>query len=286
MIVNDVMSYIYDNFQIDIDINYLAKELNISSFYLHKIFKQQIGKNIYATIKTIRLQKASNILLTNKYSTITEISNMCGYSNQTSFIRAFKAYFNQTPTYWRKGGFKEYSKSFFKEIELKENKETNFSLLKQDFVKVKKRMAYYIREEGYNFKQNEVWQKLKSWAYTYDIDSFECLGIYHDNPILTPVNECQYVACLIPKSIETNKNLKQINASLPQLEIQECFCVTFEFLGNRNDLLLLIQWVYHYWLPKSGYEKITIPPYIIYDEKIKLKDNYFKGIYHVPIRYV
>lgn len=65
--------------------------------------------NIYETIKSIRLQKASSLLLTNKYSTITQIASMCGYSSQTSFIRAFKERFNQTPKVLRNGAYEEYS---------------------------------------------------------------------------------------------------------------------------------------------------------------------------------
>ena len=38
------------------------------------------------TIKSIRLQKASNLLLTNIHSTISQIANQCGYSSQTSFL--------------------------------------------------------------------------------------------------------------------------------------------------------------------------------------------------------
>jgi AraC family transcriptional regulator len=37
---------------------------------MHKIFKEVFGHNIYESIKFIRLQKASNLLLTNTYSTI------------------------------------------------------------------------------------------------------------------------------------------------------------------------------------------------------------------------
>ena len=108
-IANDLVNYITENINTDINIEQLAQEMKISKFHLHKIFKEQMGTNIYETIKSLRLQKASNLLITNKYSTITEVANMCGYSSQTSFIRAFKERFEQTPKIWRNGGYKEYS---------------------------------------------------------------------------------------------------------------------------------------------------------------------------------
>jgi AraC family transcriptional regulator len=162
-ITNDLMSYIYDNIETNIDINQLANEFGINKFYLHKVFKKQTGMGIYETIKSIRLQKASNILITNKYSTITEISNMCGYSTQTSFIRAFKERFGQTPTYWRNGGFKEYSNMLLDNSHSSYTSKINFKDLKQGIVKVTPRMAYYRRHKGYNSSYKNIWEKMIAW---------------------------------------------------------------------------------------------------------------------------
>ena len=49
----------------------------------------------YESIKSIRLQKASSLLLTNKYSTISEVANLCGYSSHSSFIKAFRGRFGK-----------------------------------------------------------------------------------------------------------------------------------------------------------------------------------------------
>jgi AraC family transcriptional regulator len=54
----------------------MKRDICSNPFYMHRIFKEIFGKNIYESIKSIRLQKASNLLLTNKYSTITEIANL------------------------------------------------------------------------------------------------------------------------------------------------------------------------------------------------------------------
>jgi len=108
-LANDLMNYITDHIDTDINIDELSEEFGVSKFHFHKIFKEQMGVNIYEMIKSIRLQKASNLLITNRRSTITEIATMCGYSSQTSFIRAFKQRFEMTPKAWRQGGYREYS---------------------------------------------------------------------------------------------------------------------------------------------------------------------------------
>ena len=100
-IANDVMNYIYKYIDTNINIDDLSLQLNISKFHLHRVFKEEFGKNIYESIKSIRLEKAANLLITNKFSTITDISNMTGYSSQTSFLRAFKERFLMTPKMWK-----------------------------------------------------------------------------------------------------------------------------------------------------------------------------------------
>ncbi|HRN00912.1 MAG TPA: helix-turn-helix transcriptional regulator, partial [Aliarcobacter cryaerophilus] len=93
-IANDVMNYIYKYIDTNINIDELSLQLNISKFHLHRVFKEEFGKNIYESIKSIRLEKAANLLISNKFSTISNISSMIGYSSQTSFIRSFKQRFN------------------------------------------------------------------------------------------------------------------------------------------------------------------------------------------------
>ena len=114
-IANDIMYYIYTHIETNIDIEELSIDLKISKFHMHRIFKEAFGKNIYESIKSIRLQKASNLLLTNKYSTISNIVNQCGYSSQSSFIKTFKERFEMTPKEWKNGGYKEYSNKILKQ---------------------------------------------------------------------------------------------------------------------------------------------------------------------------
>lgn len=108
-IANDIMFYIYTHIDTHIDIEELSYDLQISKFHMQRIFKEEFGKNIYESIKSIRLQKAANLLLTNKYSTISNIANLCGYSSQSSFIKAFKQRFDMSPKQWKNYGYKEYS---------------------------------------------------------------------------------------------------------------------------------------------------------------------------------
>ena len=62
---------------------------------------------------------------------------------------------------------------------------------------------------------------------------------------------------------------------------------TFEVKGKYGDILRLIQWVYHQWLPESGYETTTMTSYTIFKKNHFLsKDELFEITYCVPIKYV
>lgn len=281
-IANDVMNYIYKYIDTDINIEDLSIELKVSKFHLHRIFKDEFGKNIYESIKSIRLQKASNLLITNKYSTITDIANMCGYSSQTSFLRAFKERFFMTPKMWKKGGYKEYSNKMVEKI-IKVDDNIDFSNIEPVIVKMPEIKAYYIRHQGYDKSIKKTWQKLQTWIYTNDIKEYKQMALHHDNPIITPLEECQYIAIV---NLE-NDNQDLENLSLPTLTIPKGIYAKFALSGKYGDVIKLIQWVYHTWLIDSGYETTPSPSYTIYQKNHFLSsDEEFILDYYLPIKYV
>ena len=281
-LANDLMNYITDHIETDINIDELSAEFGISKFHFHKIFKEQMGVNIYEMIKSIRLQKASNLPITNSRSTITEVANMCGYSSQTSFIRAFKQRFDMTPKAWRRGGYKEYSNRILSSSQTASISDADFSHLTPKIVKMNAKTAYYIRHRGYSKRVVSIWQKILAWIYTNEIEEYMEIGMYHDNPIITALDSCHYVACVVPKS---HKKLK--NTNLPTFSIFGGIYATFEVEGKYGDILKLIQWVYHHWLPDSGYETTTMPSYTVFEKNHFLSDDgLFKITYCVPVKYV
>ncbi|MCB4751219.1 MAG: AraC family transcriptional regulator [Sulfurovum sp.] len=88
-LVNDALNYIYRYIDSDININELCNDLGVSRFHFQRVFKEQMGVNLYECIKSIRLQKAASLLLTNRSATVSTVALACGYGSQSSFIRAF-----------------------------------------------------------------------------------------------------------------------------------------------------------------------------------------------------
>lgn len=280
-ISNDLMYYIYSHIDTDINLDELAEHFEINKFYMHKIFKATFSRNIYETIKSIRLQKASTLLLTNHYSTISEIALTCGYSSQTSFTRVFKERFSMTPKQWRSGGDKEYSEKLLLTSPYASISTASFEALVPEIVKMQEMRAYYIRHRGYEKNIRTTWQKLQAWIFSHETEAYTLISLFHDNPAVTPLADCQHVACLV-----LDEGLEEDDTRLPQLTISKGVFAKFDIKGKRGDLLRFIHWVYHEWLPKSEYETTTKPPYAIYRKHHHLsKDERFDMSFYLPISF-
>jgi len=279
-ISNNILFYIYTNIEVDINMDELAKSYKLSKFYMHKVFKEIFGRNIYQSIKSIRLQKASSLLLTNKYSTITEIASLCGYSSQTSFIRVFKERFLVTPTVWRKGGYKKYSKTILEESKKAKSSNASFETLEATIVKMPPIETYYIRHNGYNDEIKQTWQKIQTWMYSNNIKEYKHIALFHDNPVVTHLDECQYVACIeVEDEVESNQRL-------PKFNITDGVYARFDISGVDGDFLKFMHWLYNEWLPSSEYETTTKPPYAIYKKNKYLSDdNSFELSFYLSIKY-
>lgn len=280
-LANDIMYYIYTHIETHIDIEELSETFEVSKFHMHRVFKEAFGKNIYETIKSIRLQKAASLLLTNKYSTISSVANECGYSSQSSFIKVFKERFGMTPKSWRNEGHKSYSQEILKQSKSAMRSRAVFSDLQPTIVKMSPIESYYIRNQGYNINVKETWQKMQTWILSNGIENATQIALLHDNPTITPLAECQYVAC-----VAVLEGQKVVSERLPKFEISGGVYAKFDLQGKQGDKLRFIHWVYHEWLVKSEYETTTKPSYVVYRKNRYLsEDETFDISFYISITY-
>lgn len=271
-IINNTYYYIYKNLEHQITLDELSSFNSISKFHYHRVIKEDTGSTLFELISSIRLQKAANLLITNKHSTISEIANSCGYMSHSSFIKAFKNKFNFTPTVWKKGAFKEYSKELLKEFPSSKD----FSNVQVSIKICDEIHCAYIRHKGYNKEVIKTWEKIEAVAYESGLENYKQIALYHDNPSITPLENCSYVACVTAP--------KDFKGKISTFTIQKGLHAVFNLEGIYGDVLNFIRYVYHYWLPDSGYEARTMPAYTIYHKNhftSGLKD--FSLTLYVPI---
>lgn len=277
--VNGVLSYIYLHIDTDLNVAELAQMNELSSHHLHRIFKEETGKNLFETIKSIRLQKAASLLLTNKYATISQIARMCGYSSQTSFIKAFKERFNTTPKVWRNGAYLIYSEKNIESSKSASASTRDFAGTIPKIIKTSPIRAAYIRHSGYDISIKNSWNRLYAWSLENAVsETARQIGFHHDNPTITPLSQCAYIA-----AIEIDKDI-QPHGTVAYFEIPASLCAVFSISGKYGDVLRFMQYVYQIWLPSSGFEAKTLPPYAIYRKNHFLNETgEFDLEFYLPI---
>lgn len=274
-IVNDTIFYINKNIELNITLDELAKNNSVSKYHFHRIFKDETGMNLFEMITSIRLQKAANLLIVNKYSTISEIANACGFNSHSSFIKAFKKKFNYTPKEWKKDGYKKFSQEIIKSYESLEIKEKIEPTIK--FCETIK--CLYIRHKGYGKNITNTWQRLLSLSFELGIKNPIQIGIQHDNPTITLKEEASYIACI---KVDEEKF-----PNLPILELPSSICAVFTLKGKYGDVLKYMAYIYNEWLPNSGYEAKTIPSYSIYKKNHFVDNNeFFELDFYLPIKVI
>jgi len=281
-IVNNALNYIYMNIDIEIKAEELAKQMGVSTHHLHRIFKEETNKNLFETIKSIRLQKAASLLLTNKYATISQIASMCGYSSQTSFIKAFKNRFDTTPKKWKSGESLLYSQRILDSSKTASASNRDFVGIVPKIIKTTPIRAAYIRHAGYDISIKNSWNRLLAWSIENNLspDALQ-LGVHHDNPIITPLSECAYVAAIEVKSTV------RTNSMVAFFELPSALCAVFHIEGKYGDVLNFMRYVYQIWLPNSGFEAKTTPSYVVYRKNHFLnEDGLFDIEFYLPISVV
>lgn len=98
-----IAQYVNGNFQDNINLSMLAKELGISKYRLSHIFSEKIGESFTSYLSGIRCSFAAGQLKESD-KTVTEIAEEAGFSSQRTFFRSFKENYNLTPKEYRNSG--------------------------------------------------------------------------------------------------------------------------------------------------------------------------------------
>ena len=103
-LLNDILLYIDDHIYEKISVSTLCEQFCISTSMLHSLFRKNMNNTAKNYINELKLNKSKE-LIRNSTHTLSEISEMLGFSSIHYFSKKFKLYFNISPT--------EYSKSIY-----------------------------------------------------------------------------------------------------------------------------------------------------------------------------
>lgn len=99
--VKTAISYLENNYFMEMDISSLASRLGFSRAYFSSMFSQKTGESPYRYLTKIRIEKAKEFL-TNYSYTVENVASLVGFSSLQRFSDAFKAHTGKSPLQYRK----------------------------------------------------------------------------------------------------------------------------------------------------------------------------------------
>ncbi|MCX7923164.1 MAG: AraC family transcriptional regulator [Clostridia bacterium] len=280
--INRVQDYIEANLGEELRLETLSQVANFSPYHFHRIFSTMVGEPLFQYIQRIRLEKAAFLLLANPKKSVTEISLECGFSNQASFAKAFKKYFNISASKWRtkldniqesknckvdsKIGKADssqgkvsldiflYNNNVRKNIVWRNYIMTNISY-SIEVKEVNEMCVAYVRHigpyKGDSTLFSKLFDKLFKWAGARDLIHFpetQTLTLYHDSPEITEEDKLRISVCLtVPEDTE-------VDGEIGKMTIPGGKYAIGHFELNEDQYQDAWASMYGKWLPESGYQ--------------------------------
>jgi two-component system response regulator YesN len=94
------MDYIREHYNEQLTLSQVSENIYLSSYYISRLFKKELGKNFVDYLNEIRIDKAKELLKDIKYKSY-EIAEMVGISDAHYFSKLFKKHVGMAPTEYR-----------------------------------------------------------------------------------------------------------------------------------------------------------------------------------------
>ena len=271
------MDFINQHLESNPSLDEIAEAASFSKFHFHRLFRALVGETVAEYMRRLRLEKAARMLIFNHSEDITSIALACGFSSSQNFAKAFRKYFQQSPSEFRRSQQNHNSKpgnnpSNTRNVAawpgLYSIDAATIAALSQRSqtmnVEVKTMPAFhvaYVRHLGpYGTNGIEAaYNKLLQWAGPRSLaESGQMIGIAWDNPEVTPADKCRYDACItVPEQTKTQDEIGLQKIPEGTYAVYHCEVHNNNFTKPWNEF-------FGDWLPGSGYQPDDKPCYELY----------------------
>lgn len=100
-LIDEVILYMEENYNENINLNFVADYFSKNNTYLSTLFKEETGENFTDFLLNIRMEKAKE-LLRNTDIKVFKIAQQTGYMNDKYFYRVFKKHVGMSPSEYRR----------------------------------------------------------------------------------------------------------------------------------------------------------------------------------------
>lgn len=101
-IIDVAVAYMQSNLHKPLNVSLICKELNISRTYFSTLFESTMRIPPYQFLQNLRIQRACELLLSDRNLRIYEVAEMVGFSSVAQFCKCFQKINAAKPTAYRK----------------------------------------------------------------------------------------------------------------------------------------------------------------------------------------
>jgi AraC family transcriptional regulator len=278
--VNAVIDYIEAHIAEELTLERLAAVAHFSPFHFHRVFGVFAGETVGRFIGRVRIERAATLLIQQPHRSITEVGIDSGFSNPSSFARAFRDAFGMSATQWREGGYQTFERvpgEGYRDVIGNLGVREGFGIVsthvdpgggdtywevqcgdigtaKVTIEQLPPLDVAYIRHTGRYQGMGEVFadlfSRLMTWAQLRGLvtnDSW-VLAVYHDNPSITDDDKLRVSACLnVPSETEPS-------GQIGRMRIDGGTYAVGHFELGETDYPQAWFALAGGWLPDGGYE--------------------------------
>lgn len=265
-----VCEYIAHNLDQDLSLIQLSHVAALSKYHFHRVFSGYMGVSLNEYIQLARLKRASFRLAFEPQKNILDIALEAGFEHAETFTRAFKRYFEQTPSDFRASpNWQQWHDRFtFTRQYYREKAISSMKVKCVDFPVTK---VALLRHIGSPEQVLETAGKFIAWRKATGLSPIatsKTFGIPHSDPNLTdPSDFCWDVCGSINQDIPEN-NFGVVNSEIPGGR-----CALVQHKGSHDQLDSKIYYIYEQWLTEHNEEVRNFPCYFHYHNFIHEVDE-------------
>ena len=272
--INKILVYIDNHLNADLSLETIAKIAFYSPFHLHRLFKSITNETLNGYVTRKRIEKAASVLMHKKEVSISDLVLQLGFSSNSSFTRAFKKYYQQSPSDFRKLHRNSFSKNGqMNSKKGKESKETEEYLCTPDNLKQRIQMNTRIEIKELPAMDwafitqigpdglDAAFSRLLQWAIPKGLvgENLKMGRIFHDSFKITQPEKVRMSACLLlQKPVEVSGEIGHTTTPKGNYIVGHFMIEPRDFGKSWQSLFL--------WMNENGYKKADQNPFeIIYN---------------------
>ncbi|MDX8554500.1 AraC family transcriptional regulator [Tenacibaculum sp. 1B UA] len=272
--ISKAIYFIEENLEKKLILEEIAGRAYFSPYHFHRLFKAVTKETVNDFITRKRVEKSASFLLNKKSKTITEVSEIVGFTSLSSFSRAFKKFYGMSPAEFKKESPSKYSKIC--KTESKNGKietqfeqyicniDTNLKWMqmkaKTEVKKMPTLKVAYLTHQGKMDAVENAYHKLMKWAYPKGLmqqENLRMLTVYHDSPKITDEDKIRMSVCLTLNSeVKTEGEV-----SIKEIPEAKCVVSRLEITPSEFQQAWESSFV---WMSEHGFKKADQDPYEIF----------------------